>query len=77
MQIDVFQLGRRIAAQRELRDMTQKALANATGLTQATIARVERGQKKRVELNTIAQIAHALGVGLDDLLKPIEERDPV
>ena len=69
MDIDAFQLGRRIAATRELRDMTQQELAKASGLTQATIARVEKGHKKKMELNTVFKIACALQVGLDDLVK--------
>lgn len=77
MELDVFQLGRRIAAMRELRDMTQKDLAKASGLTQATIARVEKGHKRRMELNTVVKIASALDVGVDDLLKPIEEAGKV
>ena len=72
MDIDAFQLGRRVAATRELRDMTQQELAKASGLTQATIARVEKGHKKKMELNTLYKIATALQVGLDDLVKPQE-----
>lgn len=71
--IDVFQLGRRIASTRELRDMTQQELANVSGLTQATIARVEKGRKKKVELNTIYKIAQALNTSITDLMQPIEE----
>ena len=71
MELDVYQLGRRIAAYRELRDLTQQGLANKSGLTQATIARIEKGHKKRPEMNTIYKIAQALQVSIDDLTEPL------
>jgi DNA-binding XRE family transcriptional regulator len=56
--IDAFQLlGRRVAETRELRDMTQQELAKASGLTQTTIARVEKGHKKKMDSRRSDQFA--------------------
>lgn len=55
---------------RELRKragMTQKALADATGLCQSAISRIERGQRD-VSLATLSAIARALGVPVKSLL---------
>jgi ribosome-binding protein aMBF1 (putative translation factor) len=51
---------------REHRGLTQQALANAAGLPQSTIARLESGKRK----GTVAQmrkLAGALGINLDTL----------
>jgi DNA-binding XRE family transcriptional regulator len=66
--LDMYKLGRRLAAARELRDLTQQALANRAGLTQATIARIEKGRKPGLRLDTIVAVAEALGVSLDALV---------
>lgn len=65
MMIDYYQMGRRIASVRELRDMTQQELADKAGLTQATVARIEKNRKKRVVLDSIEALASALDVSLD------------
>ena len=66
--LDMYKLGRRIAAARELRDLTQHELATRAGLTQATIARIEKGRKPGLRLETIVAIAETLGVSLDGLV---------
>lgn len=51
---------------REHRELTQQALADAAGLPQSTIARLESGERK----GTVAQmrrLANALGITLDTL----------
>lgn len=65
MMIDHYQMGRRIAAMRERRDMTQQELAEKAGLTQATVARIEKNRKTRVQLASIEALASALEVSLD------------
>ena len=72
MPLNLEHMGRRIASQRQLRGLTQQELASASGLTQATVARVEKARKGRVDLKTVYAIAEALGVSLDELVKPIE-----
>lgn len=50
--------------QRHAQGMTQKELANATGLTQSVIARFEK--KKTVpQLDTLIKVASALGCSLE------------
>ena len=66
--VDYYQLGRRVAAARELADLTQQGLANKAGLTQATVARLEKGRKPGVRVETLVAIARALNVSVDYLL---------
>jgi transcriptional regulator with XRE-family HTH domain len=66
--VDYHQLGRRIAAARELADLTQQGLAQKAGLTQATIGRIEKGRKPGVRVETLVAIAQALRVSADSLL---------
>ena len=68
MKVDMHKLGRRIAATRELRDLTQKELAERAGLTQVTIARLEKAKTPQVSLETIVAIAEMLGVSVDYLI---------
>jgi transcriptional regulator with XRE-family HTH domain len=68
MALDLYQLGRRIAASRELRDLTQQQLADRADLTQATIARIEKGRKPGVHVQTLVAIADVLDVSTDYLL---------
>ena len=66
--MDFFQLGRRLAASRELADLTQQELAERAGVTQATIARIERGRIPGFRVETLVMVAEALGVSVDYLL---------
>jgi transcriptional regulator with XRE-family HTH domain len=68
MTLDLYQLGRRIAVRRTWRDWTQQELANRAHLTQATVARIEKGQKPGVHVQTLLAIADALGVSPNYLL---------
>lgn len=68
MPLDLKQLGRRIAASRALHEMSQYDLARQAGLTQTTVARVEKAHKPRVAVETLYAIADALGVSTDYLL---------
>lgn len=53
---------------RDHRELTQAALAQAAGLTQSMVAMIERNNR-RGTTDTLAALARALGVELDDLLK--------
>ena len=57
-------IGRRIADLRKEQNLTQAQLADRSGLQQAHIARVELG-KYSVGLDTLTQIAKALGMTID------------
>lgn len=46
---------------RKAKGMTQQELADAIGVTQSDIARVESGQHT-VRIDRLEQIAHALGI---------------
>ena len=69
-------IGRRIRALRQLRNMTQRELADRSGISEATVlGRIERGQQVP-RLNTAAALADALGVGLDELVADDFAADP-
>lgn len=60
-------IGRRIAEIRKEKGMTQAQLANLCGLQQAHIARIENGRYS-VGLDTMAQIADAMGAKIDIII---------
>ena len=57
-------IGQRIAELRKEQNLTQTQLADRCGLQQAHIARIEAGRYS-VGLDTLAQIATALGMTID------------
>jgi transcriptional regulator with XRE-family HTH domain len=59
-------LGRVIASLRERRGLSQEALAEAAGITQSTLSRMERGQAQP-DAYTLRRLAEALGVSVADL----------
>ena len=59
-----LRIGQRIAELRKEQGMTQTQLAERCGLQQAHIARIETGRYS-VGLDTLAQIATALGMKVD------------
>lgn len=63
-----LRIGRRIAEIRKEKGMTQTQLAELCGLQQAHIARIENG-KYSVGLDTLAQIADAMGARIDIIIK--------
>ena len=66
--MDYEALGKRIRAQRKLRDMTQEALADAVGVSCSFIGHIERGTRK-LSVETLVSIADALHVSCDMLLQ--------
>ncbi len=56
-----FSLARQLAEQRRARHLTQKQLAEATGIDQAEISRIERGQANATTA-TLGTLTRALGV---------------
>ena len=59
-----LRIGQRIAELRKEQGMTQTQLAERCGLQQAHIARIETGRYS-VGLDTLAQIADAMGMKID------------
>jgi transcriptional regulator with XRE-family HTH domain len=62
-----FFLAWNVYAYRTRRGLTQAQLAEAIGVAQPRIARIERGDANP-RLMTLARIAHALGITLPELL---------
>ncbi len=60
-------LARRVLETRTRRSLTQAALAEATGVSDETISRIERGRYEPA-LSTVCSLAAALGVSIDYLV---------
>ena len=60
-------LGRRIAAARKARDLTQQQLADELGIAQQTLAHYEAG-RLRVAVALLPPLARALGVSIEHLI---------
>lgn len=61
-------LGIKVKALREEREMNQKDLAVASKITQATISRIEKGQVKQLKSEALKRLAEALRVTVDYLV---------
>ncbi|MBF8290321.1 MAG: Helix-turn-helix transcriptional regulator [Chloroflexi bacterium] len=59
--VDAIRFGRGVRALRRRRNWRQTDLADAAGVSQSAIARVERGGADRVTVRTLDRIAAALG----------------
>jgi transcriptional regulator with XRE-family HTH domain len=61
-------LAERVTALREERGLNQKNLADASGITQATISRIESGQVEDLKAESLKSLASALRVTVDYLV---------
>lgn len=59
---------RRIRELRDAQGLTQDELAKRADVRRATVADVEAGRTKRIDLETLARIAEALGVNAAALI---------
>jgi len=66
--MSVMSLGQRVKALREKLDMNQKELADKSGITQATISRIESQQVKQLKSEALSRLAEALRVTVDYLV---------
>ena len=66
--VNMQALGERVLVLRRRMDLSQHGLADKAGVDVMTISRLERGDKKRLEVEPLARLAHALGVTTDYLL---------
>jgi transcriptional regulator with XRE-family HTH domain len=66
--VDMQAVGERVLLLRRRSGLSQHALAAKAGLDVMTISRLESGTKKRLEVEPLARLAHALGVTTDHLL---------
>ena len=64
--------GDRVKILRKRNNMNQKELSIASGITQATISRIESGQVNELRSANLSRLAKALGVSIDCLLGDIE-----
>lgn len=63
-------VGQNVRRYREASGLSQYALAERAGVHRNTVANLELGSLRSLNLETLEQIARALGVGVDDLLRP-------
>jgi transcriptional regulator with XRE-family HTH domain len=63
-----MQIGERVKGLRKGLRITQHALAGRTGLRPETISRIERGAVENPETDTLAKLARAFGVKIDELV---------
>jgi transcriptional regulator with XRE-family HTH domain len=68
--------GKRLAALRKQRTMTQQALADAVGCHVTMVRRYEAGETQPT-LDVIRNMARALSVSADALVFELDERNPV
>ena len=61
-------LGRRVKERRIKMRMNQKELAEASGITQATISRIENEQVNQLKSEALKRLAIALGISVDYLI---------
>jgi transcriptional regulator with XRE-family HTH domain len=62
-------LGKTVKALRERRDLSQSMLAKRARLAQPYLAQIERGVRKNPSLKTLRNIARALRVSVETLIK--------
>jgi len=67
-QVDMRALGERLLLLRRRAALSQHELAQRAGVDVMTISRLERGTKKRLEVEPLARLSRALGVSTDSLL---------
>ncbi len=64
-------LGQNIKFYRAKLNMTQEDLAQRTGVNRSYLASLECG-KRNTTIKTVELLAHALGVSVEDLVKPLQ-----
>lgn len=69
-------LGVKVKQTRENLGMNQKQLAEASGITQATISRIESGQVKESKSESLKRLAKALGITVDYLVGGTDNLTP-
>jgi len=69
-------LGSAIQEARKKSGMTQQELCNLTGISYSTLAKIERGAIKSPSVFTVATIAKATGVNVEDLTGDITPQAP-
>ena len=70
-------LGERVRRARIRLGWNQKRLAEATGIPQGNISRIERGKIEDIHLSRFVILMRTLGVGADYLLGLKEQEEPL
>jgi transcriptional regulator with XRE-family HTH domain len=70
-------IGYNLKRRREAIGLTQKVLAEAVGVSQPAIAQIESGATRNPALDIVIALALALGVTVDDLLRPASDEATV
>lgn len=70
-------IGARLARRRQLRGLTQEQLATASGVSAATIRKLERDDRTTARVGTLHRLATALGCQTQDLLGTAVTTAPV
>jgi len=68
-QFDVPALGRAIVAEREAVGWSTYRLAQRSGVSDPYLRRIEKGKTQRIGIGVVAQLAQALRLTTDDLLR--------
>ena len=69
-------LAEKVKALRKKKNMNQKQLAVASGITQATISRIESGLVRDLKSRGLKQLATTLGVTVDYLVDRTDDLSP-
>ena len=62
-------LAKKIRELRNRKKLSQEKLARLAGVSFVTIVKIESGESKNPTIKTMAGIANALGISLDELIK--------
>ena len=66
--LDSRELGSRIKATRQARRLSQRGLAELSGLRPERVSRLEAGRVKQPRLREMVDVAAALGTGIQELV---------
>jgi transcriptional regulator with XRE-family HTH domain len=69
----VENLGKRLKYYREQIGLSQIDLSEKSGISQASIARIESGKQKNLKRETMKKLADGLGISLSQLMEPLTE----
>ena len=64
-------LGKRLKYYREQIGLSQIDLSEKSGISQASIARIESGKQKNLKRETMKKLADGLGISLSQLMEPV------
>ena len=64
-------LGQRLKYYREQIGLSQIDLSEKSGISQASIARIESGRQKNLKRETMKKLADGLGISLTELMEPV------